>query len=109
MWKEIGASNPYLQTFNRYVGDFKDGCGMAAAPSSTPRGLLRGDWRNNLKQGDGTFVYEDGTVYIGSFEQTGCRAAGAVARLGSRSRWTFPTSSAATPSQRPTRTCATAS
>ena len=70
VWKEIGASNPYLQTFNRYVGDFKDGMRHGRGTFFYATGAsYRGDWRNNLKQGDGTFVYEDGTVYTGSFEQ----------------------------------------
>ena len=72
VWKdeEKTRKNPYLQTFNRYKGQFKDGLrhgkGMFAYATGAS---YKGDWNKNLKEGYGTFVYEDGTVFTGEFKQ----------------------------------------
>ncbi|QDZ25416.1 hypothetical protein HOP50_17g79570 [Chloropicon primus] len=69
-WKDIGTKNPYLQTFNRYKGDFKEGMRDGQGTFFYATGAsYKGDWSKNVKQGEGTFVYEDGTVYTGEFTQ----------------------------------------
>ena len=63
------GGNPYLQTFNRYKGEFKEGLRHGKGTFFYSTGAMyTGDWNKNLKEGEGTFVYEDGTVYKGEFK-----------------------------------------